>query len=104
MKLNRKVRERFECKCCGRKLHADVNASKNLKERFLESLHLRSMEQALRWQIERFLKNLSSERFKCLRSKARDLLTQNSYFKKVLGDSSKPEVWINNLKRDICPY
>ncbi|MGC8853101.1 MAG: RNA-guided endonuclease InsQ/TnpB family protein, partial [Hydrogenobacter sp.] len=65
-KENRKDRDTFECKCCGRKLHADVNASRNLKERFLESIHLRSMEQALRWQVERFLKNLSSERFKCL--------------------------------------
>ncbi|WP_143441272.1 RNA-guided endonuclease InsQ/TnpB family protein [Hydrogenobacter hydrogenophilus] len=100
---NRKDRDTFECKCCGIKLHADVNASRNLRERFLGSLHLRRMEQALRWQVERFLQNLSSERFKCLRGKARSLLTQNPYFKKVLGDSSKPEVWINNLKGDICP-
>ncbi len=87
----------------GKKLHADVNASRNLKERFLESLHLRRMEEAFRWQVERFLQNLSSERYKCLRSKARGLLAQNPYFRKVLGDSPKPEVWINNLKRDICP-
>ncbi|MGC8853282.1 MAG: zinc ribbon domain-containing protein, partial [Hydrogenobacter sp.] len=59
---NRKDRDSFECKCCGRKLHADVNASRNLKERFLGSLHLRRMEEALRWQVERFLENLSSER------------------------------------------
>ncbi|PMP97907.1 MAG: hypothetical protein C0169_01625 [Thermodesulfobacterium geofontis] len=103
-KENRQDRDTFECKCCGMKLHADVNASRNLKERFLESLHLRRMEQALRWQVERFLQNLSSERFKCLRSKARGLLTQNPYFKKVLGDSSEPEVWINVLKGNFCPY
>ncbi|MGB9874045.1 MAG: RNA-guided endonuclease InsQ/TnpB family protein, partial [Hydrogenobacter sp.] len=100
---NRKDRDTFECKCCGIKLHADVNASRNLRERFLESLHLRRVDEVLRWQVERFLQNLSSERFKCLRSKARGLLAQNPYFRKVLGDSPKPEVWINVLKGDICP-
>ncbi|MGC8677746.1 MAG: RNA-guided endonuclease InsQ/TnpB family protein [Hydrogenobaculum sp.] len=101
-KENRKERDNFECKCCGIKLHADVNASRNLRERFLGSLYLRGMNKALRWQMEKFLENLSSERFKCLRSKARDLLAQNAYFERVLGDSSKPEVWMNVLKGNVC--
>ncbi len=102
---NRKSRDEFECKVCGRKLHADVNGSRNLRERFLEGWdRLRcGKEQALRRQVEKFLRNLSSERYKCLRSKARGLLAQNPYFLRVLGDSPKPEVWTAFYSRDICP-
>ena len=92
---NRKTRNEFECKVCGRKLHADVNGSRNLRGRFLEGwdrLH-RGKEQALRRQVEKFLRNLSSERYKCLRSKARGLLARNPYFLRVLGDSPEPEAW-----------
>jgi len=104
-KGNRRKREEFECKVCGRKLHADVNGSLNLKERFLEGWgRLRcGREQALRGQVEKFLRNLSSERYKCLWSKARGLLTQNPYFLRVLGDSSKPEAWTTVHSKDICP-
>ncbi|QWK20503.1 MAG: transposase [Hydrogenobacter thermophilus] len=104
-KENRKTREGFECKVCGRKLHADVNGSLNLRERFLEGWgrsHCEK-EQALRRQVEKFLENLFSERYKCLWSKARGLLTQNPYFLKVLGDSPKPEVWTSVYLRDTCP-
>lgn len=37
-KGNRKRMEEFRCKVCGRKLHADVKGSLNLKERFLEGV------------------------------------------------------------------
>ena len=91
-KENRRTRDKFECKVCGRKLHADVNGSRNLRERFLEGwdrLH-RGKERALRGQAEKFLRNLSSERYRCLRSKARGLLARNPYFLRVLGDSPEP--------------
>jgi putative transposase len=32
---NRRVRDQFECQVCRKNLHADVNAARNLKERFL---------------------------------------------------------------------
>ncbi|MEM4596584.1 MAG: transposase [Desulfurococcaceae archaeon] len=98
-KENRKTRSEFECKLCNKKLHADVNASRNLLSRAKWSLHLRRMEQALTKQVEVFIKNLFSERFKCLWSKALGLIERNPYFQSV----PKPEVWINVHKRDICP-
>ena len=90
---------------CDGKLPADVNGSLNLRERFLEGWsRLRcGKEQALRRQVEKFLKNLSSERYKGLWSKARGLLAQNPYFLRVLGDSPKPEAWTIVLTKDICP-
>jgi putative transposase len=102
---NRKRREEFECKVCGRQLHADVNGSLNIKERFLEGWgRLRcGKEQALRRQVEKFLRNLSSERYKCLWSKARGLLAQNPYFLRVLGDSPKAKAWTIVLSKDIFP-
>ncbi len=98
-KENRKARSEFECKLCNRKLHADVNASKNLLSRAKWSLHLRRMEQALTKQVEVFIKNLFSERFKCLWSKALGLIERNPYFQSV----PKPEVWVSVHRRGICP-
>ncbi len=98
-KENRKTRSEFECKLCNRKLHADVNASRNLLSRAKWSLHLRRMEQALTKQVEVFIKDLFSERFKCLWSKALGLIERNPYFQSV----PKPEAWINVHKRGICP-
>ena len=82
-KGNRKARSEFECKLCNIKLHADVNASRNLLSRAKWSLHLRRMEQALTKQVEVFIKNLFSERFKCLWSKALGLIERNPYFQSV---------------------
>ncbi len=98
-KGNRKARSEFECKLCNRKLHADVNASRNLLSGAKWSLHLRRMEQALIKQVEEFMARLFDERFKCLWSKALGLIERNSYFQSV----PKPEAWINVPKRDVCP-
>jgi len=96
---NRKTRSEFECKLCNRKLHADVNASRNLLSRARWSLYLRRMEQALIKQVEEFMVRLFGERFKCLWSKALGLIERNPYFQSV----PKPEVWVNAHRRDICP-
>jgi putative transposase len=94
---NRKTRDEFQCLCCGSKLHADVNGARNLRERLSNGwAHLYRMEQALSKQVKMFLDNLNTERYKCLWGKARSLLTQNHYFKKVLSNSS--------LTRDIVGY
>ncbi len=98
-KENRKTRSEFECKLCSRKLHPAVNASRNLLSGGKWSLRLRGMEQALTKQVKVFIKNLFSERFKCLWSKAQGLIERNPYFQLV----PKPEVWINVHRRDICP-
>ncbi|MEN9250467.1 MAG: RNA-guided endonuclease TnpB family protein [Gloeomargarita sp. GXS_bins_116] len=98
-KENRKTRSEFECKLCGTKFHADVNASRNLLGRAKWSLPLRRMEQTLIKQVEEFMARLFDERFKCLWSKALGLIEGNKYFQSV----PKPEVWINVHKRDICP-
>ncbi len=78
-KENRKNQAKFECKLCGKKLNADVNASRNLLVRHQEGMHLYGIKQALRWQVERSL-NLLSERYKGLWSKARGLLAVNPYY------------------------
>ncbi len=96
-KGNRKTRSEFECKLCNKKLHADVNASRNLLSRAKWSLHLCRMEQALIKQVEEFMARLFDERFKCLWSKALGLIERNPYFQSV----PKPEVWINVHKREI---
>ncbi len=98
-KENRKTRSEFECKLCGTKLHADVNASRNLLSRAKWSLHLYRMEKALTKQVEVFLKNSFSERYRCLWSKALGLIERNPYFQSV----PKPEAWIDVHKRNICP-
>ena len=97
-KENRKTRSEFECELCNRKLHADVNASRNLLSRAKWGLHLHRMEEALVKQVEEFMARLFDERFKCLWSKALGLIERNPYFQSV----PKPEVWINVPKRDMC--
>ncbi|WP_028951166.1 RNA-guided endonuclease InsQ/TnpB family protein [Sulfurihydrogenibium subterraneum] len=86
-KENRKTQEKFECRLCGYKLNADVQASRNLIKRFDKGMFVCGRKQALRLQIEEFIANLQLERYKCLWSKALRLLTQNPYFK-GLSDSS----------------
>ncbi|MCX7911181.1 MAG: RNA-guided endonuclease TnpB family protein [Endomicrobia bacterium] len=86
-KENRKSRNKFECKYCGKKLHADVNASRNLLDRVKWGMHLYSMKQILAIQIKRFIQNLSSERFQCLRGKARGLLAETP------ATVPEPEAW-----------
>ena len=87
---NRKTQEKFECRLCGRKLHADVNASRNLPDRVRWGVHLRRVKQALVMQVESFFKNLHDERYKCLRSKARGLLSENPYFRGFSGTALNP--------------
>ncbi|MCX7989254.1 MAG: RNA-guided endonuclease TnpB family protein, partial [Aquificaceae bacterium] len=86
-KENRKSRNEFECKCCGRKLHADVNASRNLLDRVRWGMRLYGVKEALAIQVEKFLENLSSERYKCLWGKARGLLAG------MPATVSEPETW-----------
>ncbi|MCS7352321.1 MAG: RNA-guided endonuclease TnpB family protein, partial [Anaerolineae bacterium] len=73
-KENRKSRSEFECKLCGRNLHADVNASRNLLSRAKWGMRLCGVKKALAIQALKFLENLNSERFQCLWGKARGLL------------------------------
>ena len=86
-KENRKTQEKFECRLCGYKASADVNGAKNLVSRayWVSSSRLHSTGKALAKQIEEFIKNLFSERFKCLRSKAQGLLSGNPYFRGFSG-------------------
>lgn len=95
---NRKSQSDFECKLCGNKLNADVNASRNLMERFHKKMHLYRKEQTLSWQVRKFLENLSTERYKCLWSKARSLLVSNIY----LANHSFLTRGIDVYKRNKC--
>ena len=96
-KDNRRTRSEFECKLCNKRLHADVNASRNLLSRAKWGLHLHRMKKALVKQVELFSQNLFDERYKCLWSKALGLIESNKYFQSV----PKPEVWISVPNRDI---
>ncbi len=87
-KGNRKTRSKLECKLCNKKLHADVNAGRNLLSGAKWSLRLRRMEQAIINQVEEFMARLFDERFKCLWSKALGLIERNPYFQSF----PKPEV------------
>uniref|UniRef100_UPI0030F7124E RNA-guided endonuclease InsQ/TnpB family protein n=1 Tax=Hydrogenobacter thermophilus TaxID=940 RepID=UPI0030F7124E len=91
-KENRKTQEKFECRLCGYKANADVNGAKNLVSRAyrVSSSRLHSIDKALAKQIEEFIKNLFSERYKCLRSKALGLLSENPYFRGFSGTVLNP--------------
>ncbi len=97
-KGNRKNQSEFECRLCGTKLNADVNAGRNLLIRYQESMRLHSIKQALRWQVNRFM-SLLSERYKCLRSKARGLLAINPYYSHSLLTRG-----IDEYKWNACLY
>ncbi|MDW8433463.1 MAG: transposase [Aquificaceae bacterium] len=73
-KENRKSRSEFECKCFGRKLRTDVDACRNLLDRVRWGMRLYGVKKALAIQMEKFVQNLSSERYNCLCGKARGLL------------------------------
>ncbi|MDW8097676.1 MAG: hypothetical protein RMI44_06040, partial [Aquificaceae bacterium] len=77
----------FECKLCGRKLHADVNASRNLLSRAKWGMRLCGVKKALAIQALKFLENLNSERFQCLWGKARGLLAG------IPATVPEPEAW-----------
>ncbi|WP_340695953.1 transposase [Hydrogenobacter thermophilus] len=91
-KENRKTQEKFECRLCGYKASADVNGAKNLISRAyrVSSPNLHSIGKALVRQVDRFLKNLSDERYECLRSKALGLLSENPYFRGFSGTALNP--------------
>ncbi|WP_297890117.1 RNA-guided endonuclease TnpB family protein [Sulfurihydrogenibium sp.] len=97
---NRKSQSEFECRLCGKRVHADVNASRNILKRFEERVHLHSMKQALSWQVRKFLENLTTKRYKCLWSKARSLLVSNVYF----ANHSSLTQGIDGYKRNKCLY
>ncbi|MEZ0361211.1 MAG: hypothetical protein ABWK04_04835, partial [Hydrogenobacter sp.] len=56
----------------------------------VSSSRLHSIDKALAKQIEEFIKNLFSERYKCLRSKALGLLSENPYFRGFSGTVLNP--------------
>ena len=79
--------ERFECSWCGRTLHADVNASRNLRARrsrpAVGSVK-RAKAAVLRAQVLEF-QRLSAERWgnpKGRRGTSRDPREQNAYFRR----------------------
>ncbi|WP_083437845.1 zinc ribbon domain-containing protein [Pyrinomonas methylaliphatogenes] len=84
---NRRVRDQFECRVCRKNLHADVNAARNLKERFLAgwAVSRGGKEQALRRQVNVSIANLSSARYRSLWSKGAQLTRPKPLFSGGFG-------------------
>ncbi len=87
-KRNRKTTQEFECKACGRKINAQVNASRNLSQRsslreFLDT-RLRK-KQVLKILVMRYL-----ERLKGCESAPLDVLKSNPYFRDYLEGILNP--------------
>ncbi|MCF8023191.1 MAG: transposase, partial [Clostridiales bacterium] len=80
-KNNRTMQATFRCRHCGNKLHADVNASRNILVRSSDrigSIYV-SKKLVLQLLVERFTNKL--ERRLRRNSTAKDLLLSNPYFK-----------------------
>jgi putative transposase len=79
-KNNRKTQVEFICKCCDKKLNADVNASRNIIARRSSNIEMYLKKQS----VLNILTNQFAETIKRiprLYSKAITLISSNSYFK-----------------------
>ena len=88
---NRRIQEIFKCKFCNTVLHADVNGARNHLIRSSDRVIniYRSKKAVLRILVERFLKGLSKaeRKYGMPHSKAKALLSGNSYFKSSLAQA-----------------
>lgn len=79
-KNNRKTQEKFICKCCDKKLNADVNASRNIVARRSSNIEIYlKRESILNILTKKFAENI--KRLPRLYSKATTLISSNPYFK-----------------------
>lgn len=70
-------KEKFECKLCGKKMHADVNAARNLLSRARMEWQPKYTKQYIIIQVTEFLQNLNSNTFRYLRNKAISKINEN---------------------------
>jgi len=85
---NRKNTQDFECKACGRKINAQINASRNLLRRssLMEFLNTNlPKKKVLKILIKKYL-----ERLKGCKSAPLKFLKSNLYFKDYLGEFLNP--------------
>jgi putative transposase len=79
-KNNRKTQEKFICKCCDKKLNADVNASRNIVARRSSNIEIYLKKQSvLNILTNQFAESI--KRLPRLYSKAITLISSNPYFK-----------------------
>ena len=79
-KNNRKTQSQFICKCCDKKLNADVNASRNIIARRSSNIEMYLKKQSvLNILTNKFAETI--KRIPRLYSKAITLINSNSYFK-----------------------
>ncbi|WP_029523614.1 RNA-guided endonuclease TnpB family protein [Persephonella sp. KM09-Lau-8] len=76
-KRNRKTQEKFECLMCGRKINADVNASRNIGVRSSNPMIYKKRRTVLRMLIRAYL---SDARFNACDSRACEVILSNRYF------------------------
>lgn len=93
-KNNRKTQEKFICKCCDKKLNADVNASRNIVARRSSNIEIYlKRESVLNILTNKFAENI--KRLPRLYSKATTLINSNPYFK-------DRQIRINKVKLKYC--
>ncbi|WP_037919747.1 RNA-guided endonuclease InsQ/TnpB family protein [Sulfurihydrogenibium subterraneum] len=76
-KRNRKSQEKFECLICGKKINADVNASRNIGVRSSNPMKSQSRRSVLRMLVRAYLRD--DKHYAC-NSRAREVILGNRYF------------------------
>jgi putative transposase len=76
-KRNRKSQEKFECLICGKKINADVNASRNIGIRSSNPMKFLSRKSVLRMLVRAYLRDVKD--YAC-NSRAREVILGNRYF------------------------
>ncbi len=76
-KRNRKIQEKFECLMCGRKINADVNASRNIGVRSSNPMIYKRRRTVLRMLVRAYLSD--AKNYAC-NSRAREVILSNRYF------------------------
>ena len=76
-KRNRKTQEKFECLMCGKKINADINASRNIGVRSSNPMKYKRKRTVLRMLVRAYLSD--AKHYAC-DSRAREVILSNRYF------------------------
>ena len=76
-KRNRKTQENFECLICGKKINADINASRNIGVRSSSPIKYLTRRTVLRMLVRAYLSD--AKKYAC-NSRAREVILSNRYF------------------------
>jgi len=76
-KRNRKTQEEFECLICGKKINADINASRNIGVRSSNPMINKRRRTVLRMLVRAYL---SDDKPYACNSRAREVILSNGYF------------------------